>query len=120
MNSYLSICCFLHLFVCVIECIYDNACTSEAFFLNREPQWTTGVAFRVDALHYKSHKKCSTCYDSSLFHHIKNSSLSEQLNSSLANIKSQGRYMGQFSFLFLVRHFLWELNKSRNPSLSSD
>jgi hypothetical protein len=46
-----------------INLSYDNACNLIHYVLNREPDLIRNVRLFIDALHFKTHKRCLASYD---------------------------------------------------------
>ncbi|GMH34863.1 hypothetical protein BSKO_02724 [Bryopsis sp. KO-2023] len=92
---------------------YDNGCNAEQYALNREPLFFKNVSRMIDSMHARGHVNCLTAYKSSNFSFMTDSSLAEQRNSKLAQLKTEAVFMNQFNFLFYVRHYLYELNMQK-------
>jgi hypothetical protein len=49
-----------------LRVIYDNACNSCHYFLNREPELCRLIEWYIDELHFKGHKACCIAYDTGM------------------------------------------------------
>lgn len=96
----------------------DNGCNQNQYNLSRESDFFKGTRYMVDALHYRSHKSCAQAYNSKNYLWVKNSSMSEQKNSLLDNIRTQVLFMDQFNTMFFVRYFLYRHNLRQDDKAS--
>jgi hypothetical protein len=64
--------------------VYDNACSTHPFVLNREPKFFCHTKWAVDGLHWPNHKRCPLSYSIKAYVHLsaKNSQRAEQHVSS--------------------------------------
>lgn len=49
-----------------LRAIYDNACNSLHYFLNREAEFCELIEWYIDELHFKGHKACCIAYDTGM------------------------------------------------------
>ena len=97
---------------------YDFACKAEEYCLNRESGFFRYTRFFHDTFHGFSHK-CPDSYsvDASLGHQANmfNTSIMEQFNAYLKNIKESAKQMNQANFTFHVQFLIdiWSVKNER-------
>ena len=96
--------------------VYDFACSLSEYCHNRESGYFAKMRFFHDVFHSYNHK-CSAsfrCQRLKSFTGV-NSSICEQFNSFLQNIKTSARLMSQVHFTFYVQFFIsiWNGNKRK-------
>lgn len=97
--------------VAPLTVVYDNACNLHNYCLNREPLFFQNTRFLCDEPHWKGHKHCCPAYNSGRYADIGNCSLAEQKNSFVRLLETQALFMGQLTYLRILRHFLYRLNQ---------
>ncbi|XP_063419439.1 uncharacterized protein LOC134702470 [Mytilus trossulus] len=92
--------------------IYDNACSLQAYCLNRDANFFLETQFRVDGLHFKNHKACGPSFELKSYPQFTdlNSQVVEQSNSRLQRVKGSLSYMTQLNFMKHCKYYLWGQN----------
>lgn len=105
---------YTHLEVAPTEVFYDFACSLSEYTHNRESGYFRNTRFFHDVFHGYSHKCTSSfrCDRLKGFSSI-NSSICEQFNAFLQNIKTSAKLMSQSHFCFYVQFFISIWNKQK-------
>jgi len=99
--------------------IYDFACSLEEYCMNREPRFFARTRFFHDVFHGVAHK-CSSSFKVRRLQDTRsiNSSIAEQFNSFLKNIRRSCTNMSQSRFIFLVQVAIAEWNARKRDRLA--
>ncbi len=111
---------YMYLDKCPNELFYDNACQTEEYCLNREPQFWLNCRFFHDIFHGFSHK-CPYVYMSQRITSLAriNTSICEQFNAYIQKVKHTARGMSQSHFMFYVQYFVDKWNRDRLAKFKS-
>ena len=88
-------------------------CHLHQSILNRDPRFFKEMEIIIDKFHKeKGHVNCNIDYDTRFYRGRigNNSSLAEQKNAPLAELKNSFSHMGQVDFLFMLRFKLAGMN----------
>lgn len=96
--------------------VYDNGCNLHNFFLNREAAFCRNIRFFVDQFHAIQHT-CAASYSSANDNSILNSSLVEQKNRRVNNIRFSASWMGEKRFLLFTLHYIHLLNNKYSQNV---
>nr|XP_047124683.1 uncharacterized protein LOC124807139 isoform X2 [Hydra vulgaris] len=105
---------YTHLEIAPENVVYDFACSLSEFCHNRESGYFKNTSFFHDVFHGYTHKCADVfrCNRLGSFYPI-NSSICEQFNSFLQNIKSSAKLMTQTHFCFYLQFFIYIWNQRK-------
>lgn len=99
------------------DILYDFACSLSEYAHNRESGYFKNTSYFHDVFHGYTHK-CSAafrCNRLSKFNAV-NSSICEQFNSFLQNVKTSAKLMSQTHFCFYLQFFIHVWNQQKRES----
>lgn len=97
---------------------YDFACQLSEYCLNREPTYFRDVHFYHDIFHGYSHL-CAGAYKASRNRSLLvNTSICEQFNSYLKQIKHVASHLSQMRYVFLLQYALYVWNERKTVAFS--
>ena len=99
----------------LLENVYDFACSLNEYCLNREPQYYIATRFWHDIFHGYAHL-CAKSLTSSRIPSLRvlDTSICEQFNSFLQNIKYTGSHLTQSHFCLYLQFMMYVWNNQKD------
>ena len=95
--------------------VYDNACKSKEFGLNRETQRFMKLQMTVDKFHQSNHTSCGESFKSTEYASLngKNTQSCEQTNAKLRQISTSCTFMNPDLFMTAIKMYLGYQNLAK-------